>query len=164
MKKLITMVVLIVLVTTGLHAQNATVAGGGEANGSGGTASFTLGQVACQTFSGTGGTVSEGVQQAFEIYVLTGLETTTIQLKVSAYPNPVSDFLMLEFDNSKALDTEHRLSLHDVSGKLLYQSPVSSLQTRIPMRNYISGIYFLRVNGKTSGNNAIVKTFKIIKN
>lgn len=49
-----------------LYGQQAVLGGGGEATGSGGTVSYSIGQIA-YTSKGAGGTVSEGVQQAFEV-------------------------------------------------------------------------------------------------
>jgi hypothetical protein len=49
-----------------LYGQQVVLGGGGEATGSGGTVSYSIGQIA-YTSKGAGGTVSEGVQQAFEV-------------------------------------------------------------------------------------------------
>ncbi|MCK4748161.1 MAG: hypothetical protein KAT15_14025, partial [Bacteroidales bacterium] len=57
----------------GLNAQEAIPATGGEANGSGGTVSYTVGQLLYHTQSANSGTVAQGVQQPFEILELTGV-------------------------------------------------------------------------------------------
>ncbi|MCP4124502.1 MAG: T9SS type A sorting domain-containing protein [Bacteroidetes bacterium] len=51
------------------HGQQALSAGGGEATDVGGTVSFTVGQVAYEYKSDTGGSVSEGVQQTYDMLV-----------------------------------------------------------------------------------------------
>ncbi|MBT3920140.1 MAG: hypothetical protein HOF24_07130, partial [Flavobacteriaceae bacterium] len=48
-------------------AQSALTASGGEAVGAGGSLSYTIGQVDYIQASGSGGTASQGVQQAFTI-------------------------------------------------------------------------------------------------
>ncbi|MBT3920138.1 MAG: hypothetical protein HOF24_07115, partial [Flavobacteriaceae bacterium] len=48
-------------------AQAALTASGGEAVGAGGSLSYTIGQVDYIQASGSGGTASQGVQQAFTI-------------------------------------------------------------------------------------------------
>ena len=84
----------------GLQAQKAIVISGGNASGSGGTSSYTVGQVFYHTLAGTNGSVSQGVQQPFEISVVTGIEEAmAIQLMISAYPNPTVDFLILKVEN-----------------------------------------------------------------
>jgi len=67
-------VLLLGLGLTGLQAQESVNATGGNASGSGGSASYSVGQVAYQTHTGTNGSVSEGVQQPFEISVVTAIE------------------------------------------------------------------------------------------
>ena len=70
------------------HGQTTATTSGGEASGSGGTATYTVGQVVYHTHSGTNGSVAEGVQQPYEISVVTGIEETAISLiNISAYPN-----------------------------------------------------------------------------
>jgi hypothetical protein len=49
-----------------LYGQQAVLSGGGEATGIGGTSSCSVGQVA-YTYKGSSPSVSEGVQQAFEV-------------------------------------------------------------------------------------------------
>ena len=74
-KKLLTAVMLLGLGgLTSLQAQEAIPATGGEASGSGGSASYTVGQVVYTTNVGTNGnSVAEGVQQPYEISVVTGI-------------------------------------------------------------------------------------------
>ncbi len=48
-----------------LHAQEATLASGGNATGSGGSVSYSVGQVVYTTNIGTTGSVAQGVQQAY---------------------------------------------------------------------------------------------------
>ena len=47
----------------------------------------------------TNGTVVQGVQQPFEVSIMTGIEHTEIQIGVKAYPNPTTDFLTLKMEN-----------------------------------------------------------------
>ena len=90
-------VLLLGLGLTGLQAQNAVPATGGNASGSGGTVAYSVGQVVYTTNTATNGSVAQGVQQPFEISVVTGLEEAKgINLALSAYPNPTTDFLNLK--------------------------------------------------------------------
>ena len=68
-KKIITSVVFLLLGLGGLHAQENTTAAGGEATGSGGTASYSVGQVVYTTVTGTNGSVAQGVQHPYEISI-----------------------------------------------------------------------------------------------
>ena len=144
---------------TGLQAQESVNATGGNASGSGGSASYSVGQVVYTTNTGTNGSVSEGVQQPFEISVVTGLEEAKgINLSVSAYPNPTTDYLTLEVKDVELLNLHFQM--YDMNGKLLQNEKITGNQTSIVMSNVVPATYFVKV---IQGNKEF-KTFKIIKN
>jgi len=151
-------VLLLGLGLTGLQAQTSINATGGNASGSGGSASYSVGQVVYTTNTGTNGSVAQGVQQPFEISVVTAIEEAKgINLSVSAYPNPTTDYLTLsikEFDISNV-----SYQLLDMNGKLLQNEKITGNQTSIVMSNLVPATYFVKV----TESNKEVKTFKIIK-
>jgi hypothetical protein len=152
-------VLLLGLGLTGLQAQESINATGINASGSGGSASYSVGQVVYTTSTGANGTVAQGVQQPFEISEVSGLEEAKgISLSVSAYPNPTTDFLTLEVKDFE-LSNLH-FQLFDMNGKLLQNEKITGNQTSIVMSNLITATYFVKV---VKGNRD-VKTFKIIKN
>lgn len=143
----------------GLQAQTTVTSIGGDASGSGGAVSYSVGQVVYTTNIGTNGSVAKGVQQPYEISVVTGLEEAkSINLSVSTYPNPTTDFLQLKVECEKLKDLSYQL--YDMQGKLLQTKKLIGTETQIDMSNYVPTIYFVRV---ISGNQSI-KEFKIIKN
>ncbi len=142
-----------------VSAQESVNATGGNASGSGGSASYSIGQVVYTTNTGTSGSVAQGVQQPYEISVVTGLEEAKgINLSVSAYPNPTTDFLELKVESEKLKDLSYQL--YDMNGKLLQSEKITGNQTSIVMSNLVPATYFVKV---IQGNKE-VKTFKIIKN
>ena len=155
-------VLLLGLGLTGLQAQTSVNATGGDASGSGGTVSYSVGQVVYTTNSGTNGSVAQGVQQPYEISVVTGIEEAKgINLSVTAYPNPTTDYLTLSIDASTTLSIQSMsYQLYDMNGKLLQSEKITGNQTSIVMSNLVPANYFVKV---TQGNKE-VKTFKIIKN
>lgn len=156
-----------------IQAQEAIPASGGEASGSGGSASYSVGQMIYTTNTGTNGSVAQGVQQPYEISVVTGIEEAKgINLSVSAYPNPTNDFLTLKVDAS-ATNIIPSLSyqLFDMQGKLLETKKITGNETSIVMSNLVPATYFLKIytEGRSDRTGAIqndkkIKTFKIIKN
>jgi hypothetical protein len=152
-------VLLLGLELTGLEAQTSINATGGNASGSGGSVSYSVGQVVYTTNTGITGSVAQGVQQPFEISVVTGtVEAKGINLSVSAYPNPTTDFLILEVKEFEL--SNPNFQLYDIHGKLLQSKRITSNQTSIVMDNLVPAVYFVKViqNAKE------VKIFKIIKN
>ena len=148
---------------TGVEAQESVNASGGNASGSGGSASYSVGQIVYTTNTGTNGSVAQGVQQPFEISTVTGIEEAKgINLTVSAYPNPASDYLTLsisEFDISNL-----SYQLFDIQGKLLRSAKITGNQTNIVMSNLVPATYFVKIV-KTQGvaSQQEIKTLKIIK-
>jgi hypothetical protein len=143
------------------YAQQATTAAGGDASGSGGSVAYSVGQIVYTTNTSSSGSVAQGVQQAYEISITTGLAETGINLNLTAYPNPTTNYLMLQIDASAALSNQSMsYQLYDISGKLLESNTIVANSTTIKMEQLATGNYFLKV----SQNNTLVKTFKIIKN
>jgi len=139
------------------YAQQATTASGGDASGSGGSVAYSVGQIAYTTNTGTTSSLAQGVQQPYEISITTGLLETDIKLNLSAYPNPTTNYLMLQIDN---FDKDLSYQLYDISEKLLESNTAVANFTTIKLEQYATATYFLKV----TQNNTLVKTFKIIKN
>jgi opacity protein-like surface antigen len=155
--KLIT-VFLFVLGFSVLQAQETVPASGGNAAGSGGTAGYTIGQIAYSALTGNSGTVTQGVQQPIEITVVTGLEEAAgISLEFTVYPNPTSDILKLLVANHK---TENLIyQLYDIHGSLLQKNEITGSETILRIGNLVPASYFLKI----SDTHNELKTFKIIK-
>lgn len=138
-------------------AQEAVTASGGEASGSGGSVSYSIGQVFYITHKGANGTVTEGVQQSYEITVLTAIEDVDINLRAVVYPNPTTDYLNLLVDNIEL--SALNFQLFDNTGRILQNGKIMDRETNIAMSALVPATYFVRVvRGSTE-----VKTFKVIK-
>jgi hypothetical protein len=154
----ITGLFLISMLTNLLYAQQASVTSGGDATGSGGSASYSIGQVVYTTNLGTNGSVAQGIQNAYIITPLSNQELTALTLSVQTYPNPTTDKIVLALNNIELKDLSY--VLYDLSGRTIANALVNQTQTEITMQNLAAGVYILRVNQ----NYAELKTFKIIKN
>ncbi|HET7732740.1 MAG TPA: T9SS type A sorting domain-containing protein, partial [Paludibacter sp.] len=141
-----------------MHAQNAFTSTGGNLSGSGGSLSYSAGQVFNAPQNGSTGSVTTGVQQPYEISVVTDIKNTAeINLGMSAYPNPAIDNLQLDIegDSFKGL----RYELLDLSGKVLESKKIEGNQTIIAMSQLSHATYFVKV----IQNSKEIKTYKIIK-
>ena len=142
------------LATLELSAQENTVASGGKATGSGGTVSYSLGQVVYSTNIGTNGSVSQGVQQPYAVSATVGINETSIQL--NAYPNPTTNNLTLTTDDSESLSYQ----LFNIQGAEISSKTLNSKTSNISLEGHPPATYFLKV----IKNNEVIKAFKIIKN
>lgn len=158
MKFHLTFAILLVLQfnTIMTFAQASSVTSGQDARGLGGEVSWSIGQVSYSTNIGTTGLVSQGVQQPFEIYVITSVDDD-ISSSVRAYPNPVTNNLILHFESS--LIGNEKWHLLSFDGLVLYESVINESLTKINMEAIPAGIYFLKI----FSNEEIIKHFKLIK-
>lgn len=140
-------------------AQESVNASGGNASGSGGSESYSIGQIVYTTHTGSNGSTAQGVQQPYEISVVTSVkEAKDIQLSFLVYPNPATDFLKLKVENYPIDNLTYLL--YDLSGKSIENKNMESFETTISVESLANGIYFLKV----TEYNKDLKTFKIIKN
>jgi hypothetical protein len=158
-KKIVFLMCTFIFSFSATRAQEAISASGGDASGSGGAASYTVGQIFYSTITGTGGSEAQGVQQPYEISVVSGIEddkSNTFQC--SAYPNPTTEMLTLKIEGE--LPAQDVVSLYDIKGIRLEYKKISGAETSFDMKNLVPATYFLIV----TNNNLEVRTFKIIKN
>ena len=156
-KNTIIYVVFMLLCLGGLHSQESPTAAGGEATGTGGSASYSVGQVVYTSATGTTGSVAQGVQQPFEISTIVGVEERSIHLEMMVYPNPTTDFLRLEVETQALKGLSFQL--FDMHGKLLKNNSLTNNSTKIKMEEFAEATYILKI----TDNNKIVKSYKIIK-
>lgn len=157
-KGLSTLIILCFLLTAS-YSQTATPATGGNSTGTGGSASYSIGQIFYTTNSDTSGFEIQGVQQPYEISVVIGLEEAKdITLECIVFPNPTHEFIKLKVESYKVEVLSYQV--FDINGKLLEKKEITTTEVSIPMSTYIPATYFLKI---LQGQKEI-KTFKIIKN
>jgi hypothetical protein len=117
---------------------------------------LTSSRVGTITISGTG--VSS------QVVTVTQSEVTLVEtlddIKVSIYPNPAKDYIILKFD--KTITSDYSLSILDVLGKPYFHIENTSgnfgKEQIIDISSINKGFYFLILR-----NESTIKTFKIIK-
>ena len=156
-KRLPACILAVILGSTVAFCQQSVVSAGGNVTGTGGSAAFTVGQVAYSVVTGTDGFVIEGVQQPYEISTVTGIEAEDITLDYAVYPNPTAGILRLAIG---APDPEsYRYQIFDLNGKLVGNNNITANETEISMDHLPASVYFLKV----IRDNSEVKIFKIVK-
>lgn len=154
--KSITLFLCLLFTTSIVYSQEIVTTAGGEATGSG-TVSYSIGQVVYSNTTGSNGSVSQGVQQAYEIVDAIG-EAVEINLELTAYPNPTNNALTLNIGNYNNQNLSYRLC--DMQGKLLDSKKVINSSTEIGMQGLPASTYLLNI----VDNESLIKTFRIIKN
>lgn len=143
-------------VTQLTYSQKYISVSGGEAIGAGGSSSYSVGQLLYTSHEG-GGTVAQGVQHSIELYTLSNHEFTGLSLTVVAYPNPISNYIVLSF--TEAILEDLGYAVYDIQGRLLLSGKVVSARTKINVQGLGKGSHLLKVYK----NKQELKTFRIIK-
>ncbi len=120
-----------------------------------------IGELMFETYSDSQNMLTQGFVQPEPFLTTTIIESSSFQAKI--FPNPVSDYLFVEFD--KFYGEELIIEIYDILGKKLLinqtnRSTPSASKLELNFQNLSSGFYFLRM---TSSKNKIVNTFKISK-
>lgn len=158
MKQIISITAFLFLSINISFAQEAILTNGGDATGVGGSSSYSIGQVIYTTNFGVSTSSAQGVQQPYEISIISEVIESKTNLEINIYPNPTSDFLRLNIENLdlKSLSYE----LYDIEGKLITKNLIKNNISTIKVDELEKSTYFLKI----IKNQNSVKTFKIIKN
>jgi hypothetical protein len=139
-----------------VSAQQSVNSSGGDATGSGGSSAYSIGQVVYTSNSSATGTISQGVQQAYEIYAL-GIDNEKQDLILYLYPNPTSQFITLDINTSDLQN--YSVQLTDIHGKQILEIENLQSKTEMNINNLPTASYYLSLtNGKS-----VIETFKIVK-
>lgn len=140
------------------QAQEAVVAASGDASGAGGSSCFTVGQTVFQTVLSTGGIVTEGVQQPYEILFMTGKDDDpSVLVDMTVYPNPAGSEIRLRVDRTSHEGLSCQLA--DFRGQTLWDGEVKGKETFIPAGHLPAGSYILIL----TENGRVAATWKVIK-
>ena len=135
-------------------AQLGVVSGGGEATGTGGSLSSSLGQVGYTAVQGAGGTSGAGVQQPYE-YLVLAVENADPDPTVQVAPNPTVDGVHLTFEALP--DPGAQYLVLDAAGQVVRTATIGSTTVHVPLGDLPPAVYLLRITGSSP------RTFQLIK-
>lgn len=140
------------------YAQKNTITAGGKGSGAGGEISYSIGQIEYSTITAGNYTITQGLQQPYEINVTMGQEFTNIDLFAKIYPNPTTNFITLQIADFAAYN--YSFQLLDEKGSVLKTLDVLTNETVIDINILHAGLYLLAV----FRNGTEIKIYKIVKN
>jgi hypothetical protein len=124
-------------------SQEIISSSGDYSDGSSGQLSWTLGDLAIETYS----TGDVSLTQGFLEY----------NLAIQVYPVPTSDFITLEFDE---VQNNLEVVLYNLQGEIVLSKNVESETITLDLNNLSPSEYILKILNK---ENYLLKSYKIIK-
>lgn len=142
------------------YGQEGTVSSGGEAKGTGGFMSFSIGQIDYINISSATAKITQGIQQPAEILISKG-DPIIIDRSPEyiLYPNPVKDDTVLYVD--QPITQKMSYLIYDILGRVLVRERLIEMRTRIRTDQLPDAVYILTV--VEDNTDKIVKKIKIIK-
>ncbi len=131
---------------------------GGDISGEEGSVSYSIGQVNYLSYDGDNSYTIEGVQQPL-IISIKPIEITEEKeiLTLAAYPNPVSDYFIVEASDYTNRSLKYLLT--DLNGNYIKEGRIEEPGAIIDISRLAVAIYLLNITDNTQH----IKTFRIIK-
>lgn len=149
--------ILLLLGSGSLFGQRDVVAGGGDISSAAGSVSFTVGQSFATEIGSAAGTILQGVQQPYELF-LVDVSDPAVHWDLEVFPNPVTHTLILRA--GKDLGSEGcRFVVTDLQGRTLAADEIAGPEHILSATDWAPGTYFLTVFRDQN----TYKTFKIIR-
>ena len=126
---------------TEIFSPSVISTGGGNLEAENYNLSFTIGELAIETFFQTDIILSQGFQQ--ESYQLEEVANSSINnFRVSVFPSLVQDVLNISFDK---VDSTVDIYVKDIKGSLIYNRLNCSTneEQRINLNQFSQGVYFI---------------------
>lgn len=138
-----------------VHAQQAVLTTGGDASGSSGSVSFSLGQVTDEAQNNDNGIVSQGVQQTYPD-IPTAVHTNGPNEVASVFPTVSNGTVNLVLPEGTG---SWSVTLFDSNGRLVYTAKLAEGTHELSLRPCADGMYQLRLRRADGA----VQTFTLIR-
>jgi hypothetical protein len=145
MKTLLLFIILGVSILS--SGQQAIISAGGDANGNGGSVSYSIGQVAYS--HDIDGISNEGVQQPFELFVVS-IDHVLRNFQLNVFPNPSSTEVIIAMET---FNPGFSITVLSADGKLLETMRLLSSRTTIDVSSWPAANYLIMLSnedGKTA--------------
>ena len=126
-----------------LNAQNSFVVSGGDITSSMGSISLSAGQLFYQPLKMSGLSVSPGVQQPYELF-LVDIRELPYDDAISVFPNPALDFLTIRISDVLFTEKMH-YRIIDITGREMQNGKVLNSEFFIKIDQLPAGSYYLMV-------------------
>lgn len=140
-------------------SQVVVASSGATISGASNTLSFTAGEATVGSIS-NGDSLAQGFWLGAIVEITLSNEDFTLEVQTTAYPNPVTNYLNLNFNELTGQDFE--VTLYNMNGKQVFRKELknSSTNETLDFQSYATGMYVLNIVQRATNKS---KTIKIIK-
>ncbi len=143
-----------------LSAQENLTSAGGDYSGSSGSISYSVGQIAYLSENNSDYSISEGVQQPFEIsQILSLIEAKNIEISLAVFPNPTYDIVKIELKNDELNNYKYQLT--DLIGNIIEENKLFKKEVFVDLSKLPKTSYLLKIS--LLENQKEIKIVKISK-
>jgi hypothetical protein len=119
--------------------------------------SYSIGEVYYNTTTKPNSVITQGIQQPYEIYLISGIGNEKDVQLITTFPNPTSSTIKIVTHDIKIDGLNYKL--YDLLGEEILSGDITSNQTELDLNNFMPAVYFIKV----FRYNSTFKYFKIIK-
>ena len=156
MRSIITLLFILIF-TMDASAQQTANTSGKIVSQNNTSVSYSIGEVYYNITSNANSVITQGIQQPYEIYLISGIGNEKDVMLITAFPNPTSTVLKLLIQDIKLDGLNYKL--YDLLGKEILSGDIQKNQTELDLNNLMPAVYFIKVFRYNSN----LKYFKIIK-
>ena len=157
MRSIITLL-FILTITMDVSAQQTANTSGKNVSQNNTSVSYSIGELYYNTTLNSNSVITQGIQQPYEIYLISGIGNEKDVMLITAFPNPTTTTLKLLIQDIKLDGLNYKL--YDLLGKEILSGDIQKNQTELDLNNLMPAVYFIKV----FRYNSTIKYFKIIKN
>lgn len=143
--------------TNNVSAQQSANTTGKNVSQNNTTISYSIGEVYYNTTTTLSSVITQGIQQPYEIYLISGIGNEKDVQLITAFPNPTSSTIKIVTQDIKIDGLNYKL--YDLLGKEILSGDITSNQIELDLNNLMPAVYFIKV----FRYNSTIKYFKIIK-
>lgn len=116
--------------------------------------SVTIGEPVTETAIGTTNQLTQGFHQTNVL--ITSITNYSSDLELQLFPNPSANYITIRMPK---LIEELNYSILDLKGKIIVDGQLISKETRLNVKNYPVGVYFITITNKQQQ----LKSYKLVK-
>ncbi|MFM7310701.1 MAG: T9SS type A sorting domain-containing protein [Flavobacteriales bacterium] len=125
--------------------QQTVLSSGGDINAASGSVSYSIGQVSYEHIDGPAGTLYEGVQQPYELFVVS-IDESMLDVSFALFPNPTRDYITISMEH---FQDGLSMAIFDLQGQLMMDTPLLHSNQALNVQHWAPSSYIVRIRNSS---------------